>query len=57
MRNALTIAETPSIIIRMIQLRQKKAANTMTRKMAPPMPEVARAGPMVMDHNTAESCW
>ena len=41
----------------MIQLRQKNAAKTTTRKMAPPMPDLPRAGPMVMDHSTAESCW
>lgn len=53
----LTIAETPSMIIRMMQLRQKKAANTTTRKMAPPIPVPLRAGPIVMDQSTAESCW
>jgi hypothetical protein len=55
-RDKLTMAETPSMIIKMIQLRQKKAAKTTTRKMAPPMPDLLSAGPMVMDHSTAESC-
>jgi hypothetical protein len=55
-KTKLTIAETPSMIIKMIQLRQKKAAKTTTRKMAPPMPDLLSAGPMVMDHSTAESC-
>jgi hypothetical protein len=55
-RDKLTIAETPSMIIKMIQLRQKKAAKTTTRKMAPPMPDLLSAGPRVIDHNTAESC-
>lgn len=53
----LTIAETPSIIIKMIQLRQKNAAKVTTKKIAPPIPDLASAGPMVMDHSTADSCW
>jgi hypothetical protein len=53
----LTIAETPSITIRITQLRKKNAANVTTKKIAPPIPVCFSAGPMVMDHRTADSCW
>lgn len=45
------------MIIKMIQLREKNAAKMTTMKMAPPIPVILSAGPMVMLHSTAESCW
>jgi hypothetical protein len=41
----------------MTQLKKKNAANVTTKKMAPPIPVCFSAGPMVMDHSTADSCW
>jgi hypothetical protein len=52
----LTIAETPSMIIKMMQDRVKNMKNAATRYRAPPMPVEFNAGAMVMDHSTADSC-
>jgi hypothetical protein len=51
------MAETPSMIIRMIQLRQKNIKKATTRAMPPTTPDMPRAGFIVMDQRTAESCW
>lgn len=52
----LTIAETPSMMIKMMTLSTKNMANATTRKMAPPRPLDSSAFAMVMDQSTAESC-